>query len=110
MNRPAALPSVSLALLQFLQALAGTARRAAPELGADSPAAGRIECRHLPRGHTAWLERPLARQVVCERGTVWLIFDGHDSDVILNPGEFHLCQCDERLAIHALRNATVRFH
>ena len=61
----------------------------------------------LSRHATFWMDHPMARQVTCQEGVVWLTFDGDLRDVVLEAGQMHLCQSDQRLAIHALEDGSV---
>ncbi len=61
--------------------------------------------RVLEKGVTAWIEKPLGREVVCDAGTLWLTFDGEPQDVILEAGESYRCIKGSKLAIHALAAA-----
>jgi hypothetical protein len=62
----------------------------------------------LNPGATAWVAKPLGRRVTCESGTLWLCFDGEPLDVVLEPGETHLCAKRSPLSIHALSPGVVR--
>lgn len=61
--------------------------------------------RALSKGATYWVNRPRSRQVHCTCGTLWLTFDGHPQDVVLEAGEALTCAWSSRLAIHALTDA-----
>ena len=61
----------------------------------------------LGRHATFWVDHPMTRQVTCQEGVVWLTFDGDLRDVVLEAGQMHLCQSDQRLAIHALEDGSV---
>jgi hypothetical protein len=54
---------------------------------------------------TLWIERPLGRTVRCERGTLWLTFDGEPQDLFLGPGQSLSCTLASRLGIHAMSAA-----
>jgi hypothetical protein len=57
---------------------------------------------------TLWVARPRGLVVRCERGTLWLAFDGQPLDVVLEPGEQRVCLEDARLSIHAMTSASLR--
>ena len=70
------------------------------------PARPASATRHvLDKGVTAWIEKPLGREVLCDAGTLWLTFHGEPQDVILEAGESHRCIKGSKLAIHALAAA-----
>lgn len=73
-----------------------------------APAASAFTVSALDKGRTMWVERPLAREVCCLKGALWLTFDGVQKDFILEAGESHCCKCSSRLAIHAMVPAVVR--
>lgn len=56
----------------------------------------------LERAATRWVPHPRGWIVGCEAGTLWLTFDGDARDIVLEAGQTHRCECDRRLAIHAL--------
>jgi hypothetical protein len=62
----------------------------------------------LNAGATTWLASPLGRRVTCESGTLWLCFDGEPLDILLGPGDTHLCAKSSALSIHALSPGVVR--
>lgn len=62
----------------------------------------------LNRGATTWLTEPLGCKVSCDSGTLWLCFDGEPLDIVLEPGESHLCVKRSALSIHALSAGVVR--
>lgn len=64
--------------------------------------------RHLDKGATTWIVKPLGRRVTCESGALWMCFDGEPLDVVLEPGETHLCTKTSALSMHALSPAVVR--
>jgi Protein of unknown function (DUF2917) len=73
-------------------------RKAVRDANADTPS------HHLLDRHaTFWVIQPLARQIRCDAGVLWLTFDGEVRDVVLEAGQTHLCQNDAPLAIHALQ-------
>jgi hypothetical protein len=75
-------------------------RKAVRNANADEPS------HHLLDRHTTfWVLQPLARQIRCDAGVLWLTFDGDMRDVVLEAGQTHLCQNDARLAIHALQQS-----
>ena len=63
--------------------------------------------RCVDAGRTLWIARPLGRDVTCERGTLWLAFDGQQRDIILDAGQSFHGDCQSRLSIHALSDSTV---
>jgi hypothetical protein len=63
--------------------------------------------RGLDAGRTLWIARPLDLEVTCERGTLWLAFDGQQRDIILEAGRSFRCDSESRLSIHALRDTTL---
>jgi hypothetical protein len=65
-----------------------------------------VTTRCMDAGRTLWIARPLGREVTCERGTLWLTFDGQQRDIVLEAGQSIRCDSQSRLAIHALRDAT----
>ena len=62
----------------------------------------------LKQGTTTWIAKPLGGRVTCESGTLWLCFDGEQLDIVLEPGETHLCAKRSALAIHALSPSVIR--
>jgi len=62
----------------------------------------------LNQGATTWLVKPLGRRLTCERGALWLCFDGEPLDIVLEPGQTHLCTERSALSIHALSPSVVR--
>ena len=56
----------------------------------------------LTKGATSWVDQPLGRRVNCHSGVLWLCFDGEPRDIVLEPGETHLCTQRSALSIHAL--------
>jgi hypothetical protein len=62
----------------------------------------------LNQGATTWVVNPLGRRVTCESGTLWLCFDGEPLDIVLEPGESHLCAQRSALSIHAISPGAVR--
>jgi len=62
----------------------------------------------LNQGATTWVAKPLGRSVTCESGTLWLCFDGEPLDIVLEPGETHLCAKRSPLSIHALSPGVAR--
>ncbi len=62
----------------------------------------------LDKGATLWVDQPLARQVQCVQGTLWLTFDGEPQDVVLEAGQSLVCPHGSRLAIHALAPSCVQ--
>ncbi len=72
------------------------------------PAASTVSTSALDRGCTLWVDQPMARNISCMEGTLWLTFDGVRKDFILEAGQSYRCECASRLAIHAL--ATARFN
>jgi hypothetical protein len=62
----------------------------------------------LSTGGTRWVDEPLGRRVTCESGVLWLCFDGESQDIVLEPGDTHLCTQRSALSIHALSPSTVR--
>lgn len=56
----------------------------------------------LNSGATTWVDQPLGRRLSCESGLLWLCFDGEPLDIVLEPGESHLCVKGTVLSIHAL--------
>lgn len=62
----------------------------------------------LNPGATTWVVRPCGRRVTCESGLLWLCFDGEPLDIVLEPGQTHLCAKRSALSIHALSPSTVR--
>lgn len=72
------------------------------------PAAATFTVSTLDKGRTLWVDQPMAREVRCLKGALWLTFDGVQKDYILEAGESHCCKCSSRLAIHAMVPAAVR--
>jgi Protein of unknown function (DUF2917) len=64
--------------------------------------------RHLDKGITIRVSRPLGRHVRCDTGTLWLTFEQVPMDVVLEAGEEHLCVHDAALSIHVLSTAVVQ--
>jgi len=64
----------------------------------------------MDKGHTLWIGHPLARQITCKSGTLWLTFDGEPHDIILEAGQSYRCAFKSRLGIHAIVAASVRIH
>lgn len=62
----------------------------------------------LNPGATAWVAKPIGRRVTCESGVLWLCFDGEPVDILLEPGETHLCAKRAALSIHALSPGVAR--
>lgn len=62
----------------------------------------------LKQGATTWVGKPLGRRVTCDSGTLWLCFDGEPQDIVLEPGESHLCATRSALSIHALSPGVAR--
>jgi Protein of unknown function (DUF2917) len=62
----------------------------------------------LNKSATTWVAKPLGRRVTCESGTLWLCFDGEPQDIVLEPGDTHLCAKHSALSIHALSPSVVR--
>lgn len=62
----------------------------------------------LKQGVTTWLVKPLGRRVTCESGLLWLCFDAEPLDIVLQPGETHLCAKGSAMSIHALSSSVVR--
>lgn len=62
----------------------------------------------LNPGATTWVFKPFGRRVTCESGVLWLCFDGEPLDIVLEPGETHLCAKRSALSIHALSPSMVR--
>jgi hypothetical protein len=62
----------------------------------------------LNRGATTWVAKPLGRRVTCDSGALWLCFDGEPLDIVLEPGQTHLCAKRSALSIHALSPSVVR--
>lgn len=56
----------------------------------------------LDTGRTLWVDQPMAREVSCTQGTLWLTFDGVRKDIILEAGRSYRCDCASRLGIHAI--------
>jgi hypothetical protein len=56
----------------------------------------------LSPGATTWVDQPLGRRVTCHSGVLWLCFDGEPRDIVLEPGDTHLCTQRSALSIHAL--------
>lgn len=56
----------------------------------------------LDKHRTLWVNQPMARDISCIQGTLWLTFDGVRKDVVLEAGQSYHCDCASRLAIHAL--------
>jgi hypothetical protein len=83
--------------------LSAGARRAAVSTAAEQF----LTARCVEAGRTLWIARPLGRHVTCERGTLWLAFDGQQRDIILDAGQSFHCDCQSRLSIHALGDSTV---
>ena len=100
---PAAVSGASV-LRQFAVLLARAFALSGPHKPLGQSAAAR---QALNKGSTIWMDRPLARTVVCETGTVWLTHDGQAKDVILEAGQSHCCDSNARLGIHALAGSTV---
>ncbi len=76
-------------------------------LDADAPPS---LARAIPRGATWALEHSRGRQVQCLEGTLWITLDTHAQDHVLERGECWTvpARADERLLVHALRDARVR--
>jgi len=72
------------------------------------PAASTVSTRALDKGRTLWVDQPMARDVHCLQGSLWLTFDGVRKDIILEAGQSYRCDCASRLAIHALDAACAR--
>lgn len=64
----------------------------------------------LDKGRTQWIGQPLAREIRCTQGTLWLTFDGVRKDIILEAGQSYRCDCASRLAIHAIDTAHFEAH
>ena len=62
----------------------------------------------LNQGATTWVVKPVGRRVTCESGALWLCFDGEPLDIVLEPGETHLCAKRSALSIHALSPGVAR--
>jgi Protein of unknown function (DUF2917) len=62
----------------------------------------------LNKGATTWLAQPFGQRVTCESGTLWLCYDGEAQDIVLEPGETHLCARRSALSIHALSPSLAR--
>jgi hypothetical protein len=62
----------------------------------------------LNRGATTWVAQPHGCRVTCERGVLWLCFDGEPVDIVLEPGQTHTCAQRSPLSIHALSQSVVR--
>ena len=58
--------------------------------------------RILSLGQVLGISHALGRVVVCERGCLWLTFDGDPRDVIVRAGQQHRCDRDTRMTIEAL--------
>ena len=48
------------------------------------------------------MDAPTSRGITCQRGMLWLTFDGVLKDIVLEAGETYRCDSASRLAIHAL--------
>ncbi len=64
----------------------------------------------LERGAVHRIRRPLGRTITCESGALWLTFDHHPIDVVLQAGESHRCTRTTLLLIQALETARLRPH
>jgi hypothetical protein len=62
----------------------------------------------LPTGRFIRVQRPLGRDVHCDKGSLWLTFDGDPRDVILIAGQAHRCDRNTRLIVQALDEARLR--
>lgn len=62
----------------------------------------------LDKGATVWIDRPLAREVHCVEGALWLTFDGEPGDHVLEKGQSLRCAHKSRLGISALARVIVR--
>ncbi len=62
----------------------------------------------LDKGAAVWIDHPLAREVHCVEGALWLTFDGEPGDHVLEKGQSLHCPHRSRLGISALARAIVR--
>ena len=62
----------------------------------------------LNKGATTWVAQPFGQRVTCESGSLWLCYDGEAQDIVLEPGETHLCARRSALSIHALSLSVAR--
>lgn len=87
-------------LLRCLQRVraAWSIRRAAEPPG--------VQSYPLVATHTWWLTQPRGRTVYCERGRLWLTFDGECVDIVLEAGQAHHCRSNARLGVHAMIDAS----
>jgi hypothetical protein len=98
-NSPA-ITSLAGPMGRHLRLLLGTMRRSLQ--AGSAPAASTISTSALDKGRTLWVNQPMTRDINCLEGTLWLTFDGVRKDIILEAGQSYRCDCDSRLAIHAL--------
>ena len=70
------------------------------------PAVGDMHC--IQKGATLVVPRPMHREIVCLRGSLWITHDRDPRDVTLEPGQSYRADRNARLLIHALDNAELR--
>lgn len=80
--------------------------RAAALRSPATPARGAAQS--LPKGATLVLRRPLGCTVECERGSLWITFDGEPDDIVLDAGERHVAERRSRMLVHALDDSALR--
>ena len=82
---------------------AGTAPRARPAqrvlVGSD--------VRGVPKRETVAIDRPQGRRITCIAGCVWLTQDNDPRDIVLEPGDSHLCAGNGRLLVFGLQRSSI---
>lgn len=61
--------------------------------------------RHLAHGRTLAVEQPLAQEIWCVQGTLWLTHDGDPKDRVLTAGQSYVATRHARLLVYALDEA-----
>jgi len=84
-------------------------RPARPAAAAGRPAARPRtpidSLRHLPHGRTLAIEKPLAQEICCVQGSLWLTHDGDPKDHVITAGQSYIATRHARLLVYALDEA-----
>ena len=62
----------------------------------------------LAKGHTFRVDHPLAREISCLSGTIWLTSEGQEQDIALKSSGSHTCRRPGALVISAVDDSTFR--
>lgn len=70
------------------------------------PAVGDMHC--IQKGATLVVPRPMHREIVCLRGSLWITHDGDPRDITLEAGQSYRADRNARMLVQALDSAELR--